>query len=385
MAARVGGVVRPTTFGLADNHLSQARRPYYMGEAMIPDLPHLIVVPPSLTSQWANELERFFRPHMIDIYQFPSDRSVQETFFTRADSPWMQSAQKMANRVVVASTSVGVRLMIIPHEADALPKSLVPLYSRFFLPDSECPDTERQALLIDTPRRPRAGLDLKQSLFRDWATVWFDEAHDLRNPGKLFRAAFELQQRSKAVVLSTATPFVTQPRVGDISLAKQMVMAYIFQDLTMLGRMMRLPAFSGLEAEKQDRTQKRVLDRARNQVNANDATLARFVSTSSISRGPDDDGMDVDEEEDAPDAQVKYRDVQASIILSIRDKYGDRIIRRTQKSKTPSGAPINQELPELVLHELIVKLPEDEQDFIEKKGTQVSNKCVMLSSLLCIA
>lgn len=238
---------------------------------------------------------------------------------------------------------------------------------------------------MDTPRRPRAGLDLKQSLFRGWSTVWFDEAHDLRNPGKLFRAAFELQQRSKAVVLSTATPFVTQPRVGDISLAEQMFMAYLSQDLTMIGRLMRLPAFSGLEAEKLDRTQKRVLDCARNQVNANDATLARFVSMPSTSDRPDDDNMDVDGEDEGPRAQVKYRDIQASIILSIRGKYGDRIIRRTQKSKTPSGAPINRELPELIFHELIVKLPEDEQLFIERKGAQVSKKCVMILSLLCIA
>lgn len=81
--------------------------PWFMGVMEnVPDEPHLIVVPLSLVGQWKDELYRFFSRGAIDIFQLPSSLEDVKEFFSDPDGSWLQSQQKMINRVVICAHSV---------------------------------------------------------------------------------------------------------------------------------------------------------------------------------------------------------------------------------------------------------------------------------------
>lgn len=56
---------------------------------------------------------------------------------------------------------------------------------------------------------------IKESIFgQRWNTAIFDEGHLLRTDGNLGRGAFAIRQRSRFVVVGTATPLFNGERVS---------------------------------------------------------------------------------------------------------------------------------------------------------------------------
>ncbi|KAG2360936.1 hypothetical protein BDR07DRAFT_1377635 [Suillus spraguei] len=67
----------------------RAERPFFAGLDAIPNLPHVIIVPNSLHSQWFSELRTFFSPKALEIYDYPTAENEFGDFFTGA---WAQSS-----------------------------------------------------------------------------------------------------------------------------------------------------------------------------------------------------------------------------------------------------------------------------------------------------
>ncbi|KAJ8463834.1 hypothetical protein ONZ45_g17445 [Pleurotus djamor] len=88
--------------------------PCFMGKGMVPDSPHLIIVPTTLVGQWHREVQTFFRYGFIDVYVIPTNAKQRKAFFTDPSSKWVTSGQAMARRIVICSHST---FTIMAHEA----------------------------------------------------------------------------------------------------------------------------------------------------------------------------------------------------------------------------------------------------------------------------
>ncbi|KAF9486640.1 hypothetical protein BDN71DRAFT_1564661, partial [Pleurotus eryngii] len=124
----------------------------------VPDEPHLIVVPLSLVGQWMDELYRFFSRGAIDIFQLPSSLEDVKEFFSDPDGSWLQSQQKMINRVVICAHSMMTAQVFNMKKARGA-----------FV------GGERTVLSEDTE---------KLVFGLQWCTAWIDEAHLFRGPGR---------------------------------------------------------------------------------------------------------------------------------------------------------------------------------------------------------
>jgi len=77
-----------------------------MGKGIVPNRPHLLVVPNSLVDQWTRELRIFFKKGTIEIYQVPGKEEDFEKFFIDPKMPWMLSKTPMVFRILLCTTSV---------------------------------------------------------------------------------------------------------------------------------------------------------------------------------------------------------------------------------------------------------------------------------------
>ncbi|KAF9470046.1 hypothetical protein BDN70DRAFT_940144 [Pholiota conissans] len=79
-------------------------RPYPPGSKEIPSLPHLIVVPGTLLSQWVDELHILFNPRAVDIYMYPTSKDERQKFWA-TDGPFHSSNHQLSNRIILAPHS----------------------------------------------------------------------------------------------------------------------------------------------------------------------------------------------------------------------------------------------------------------------------------------
>lgn len=82
--------------------------PYLGEERSLPNLPHLVIVPGTLLSQWEAELKTLFKPKCFKILMYAGGvgKALREEFWSEG-GPFHSTSQKLAsNVVVVASHSV---------------------------------------------------------------------------------------------------------------------------------------------------------------------------------------------------------------------------------------------------------------------------------------
>ncbi|KAG2355244.1 hypothetical protein BDR07DRAFT_1493393 [Suillus spraguei] len=83
--------------------LDQPERPFFAGLDAIPNLPHVIIVPNSLNSQWFSELRTFFAPKALEVYNYPTAENEFGDFFNGA---WAKSSTPLIHRIILVNHSV---------------------------------------------------------------------------------------------------------------------------------------------------------------------------------------------------------------------------------------------------------------------------------------
>ncbi|KAG1759110.1 hypothetical protein EDD22DRAFT_956196 [Suillus occidentalis] len=159
----VAGREKPTgiTVDLDKTNVRKApmleERPFFAGQATIPSLPHVIVVPNSLGGQWYAELRTFFAPKAVEIYEYPTAEKQFRAFWT---GDWATWKTPLANRIILVSHSVMT--------------------------------TSGLGKAFDVRR--------------------VDEGHVFRNPTANFYALLGLTKAASVSLLATATPLYTSPK-----------------------------------------------------------------------------------------------------------------------------------------------------------------------------
>jgi SNF2 family DNA or RNA helicase len=80
--------------------------PYLAEDKTLPNLPHLVIVPGTLLSQWEAELRTLFNPKFFKILMYTPGKALREDFWSE-DGPFYSTRQKLAsNVIIIASHSV---------------------------------------------------------------------------------------------------------------------------------------------------------------------------------------------------------------------------------------------------------------------------------------
>lgn len=82
------------------------QRSFFVGQTFIPNLPHLIVVPNSMSARWLSELRTFFAPSTVEIYEYPT---VEEDFASFWTGHWASSKMPVVNRIILVPHSVSAQ------------------------------------------------------------------------------------------------------------------------------------------------------------------------------------------------------------------------------------------------------------------------------------
>ncbi|RXW14189.1 hypothetical protein EST38_g11666 [Candolleomyces aberdarensis] len=210
-------------------HIIQTR-PYLRGQAKVPNLPHLILVPGTIVAQWVHELQVLFKPNAVVILLYPSNLSEREWFWG-PDGPFAQTKLPPFQRIILA-----------PHSALSQDFSL--LYT-----------AKREAHLKpwDHPE-PRSdyNVNIQKTLFhQEYSVVVLDESQNFRNNGPKHSAALRVLEQANIRVVLTATPLQTSTK-----------------DLAAAGRLANIPYFFSDKLAEQLRQDERLLRRARREKQA---------------------------------------------------------------------------------------------------------------------
>ena len=85
--------------GFSDIFIFLGERPYLQGEQRIPHLPHIIVVPGTLLSQWIDEIRTVFTPKGIDMFTYPMPKEERE-FFWKADGHFAATRHSLSSVII---------------------------------------------------------------------------------------------------------------------------------------------------------------------------------------------------------------------------------------------------------------------------------------------
>ncbi|QRW09610.1 ATP-dependent DNA helicase [Ceratobasidium sp. AG-Ba] len=203
--------LKPPPFAAKNN------TPYLAGLDQVPNLPHLIVVPTTLSDQWACEVEKFTSKGSFHVVRFCTGQPNLSRFFAPGSGDYATAAGhegKRADRVIViADQSVGVlsslRVSTIEKEALKCFKKPTKRGGRAAL---------RQAARGDPNQLERLNeQSLAHSIWEQrFASVSYDESHSLRTVDRITNlACLKLSANSLLRVAATATPIFTGPK--DIS------------------------------------------------------------------------------------------------------------------------------------------------------------------------
>ena len=80
-------------------------RPYLKEEKQIPHLPHLVVVPGTLLSQWIDEIRTLFAPKGIDILTYPMGKDERQ-FFWGPNGPFSVANHSPSSIIIFVTQSV---------------------------------------------------------------------------------------------------------------------------------------------------------------------------------------------------------------------------------------------------------------------------------------
>jgi hypothetical protein len=79
--------------------------PYLQETKRVEPLPHLIIMPGTLRSQWLQELKTLFRNKSIDIFLYDCPKSGNPGFWSPA-GPFHSSKHEPQNRIILVTHSV---------------------------------------------------------------------------------------------------------------------------------------------------------------------------------------------------------------------------------------------------------------------------------------
>ncbi|KAF9470636.1 hypothetical protein BDN70DRAFT_901952, partial [Pholiota conissans] len=281
-------------------------RPYLAGETEIPRLPHLILVPGTLTIQWVDELHILYTPGSIDIFIYPTSAEERELFWA-ADAPFHVSRHEMSNRIIVAPHSAlqkdyNALHLKKPKKSGSLPWDPLPLRS--------------------AKHRP----EISKTLFgQRYLSITLDEAHNFRNHGAKHSAALEILKLAIIRLILSATPLQTATK-----------------DLAAMARLTGIPHFTTEYAWAEEKEDGCALRRARKDAPA------------------DYDPLD-DNDEDP------VRICQVSIAQRIQRQTRGHLLRRTVDSKDWRGNPLIPLPPCKIVH-VTLDLTPRELEIITKNG-----------------
>ena len=91
-------------FSAADS--STERLPYLGEDKQLPSLPHLIIVPGTLLSQWEGELKTLFWPKFFQILIYPAGKGMREHFWSAKGPFHGRKLRLPSNMIIVASHSI---------------------------------------------------------------------------------------------------------------------------------------------------------------------------------------------------------------------------------------------------------------------------------------
>ncbi|KAG2359798.1 hypothetical protein BDR07DRAFT_1291359, partial [Suillus spraguei] len=151
----------------------------------IPDLPTVIMSPPSLQHQWMSEIQQYLRRAMFDVLPYICKYTARSQWWTMA---WSKCQQPPIRHIILTTTNAA-------HDDAAT----------VFVKDNR----DSYGKPIASPRFERIS---PSTLFgRGYNVMFFDEAHCARKYDKVHIAARRLQERSHLMVAMTATPVTTKP------------------------------------------------------------------------------------------------------------------------------------------------------------------------------
>ncbi|GLB33117.1 putative helicase [Lyophyllum shimeji] len=200
--------------------------PYLGAHATVPDLPHLIIVPGTLLSQWETELKVVLKPKSFDILMYGTGKAAHEQFWA-PNGPFHTSKHKPSHRIIVASHS-------------ALQQDFSSLYSWEKPPSSELP-------WVHPPRLANYLTSVGKTLFgQQYFVGTVDEAQVFRNLGPKHSSALLILEQSTLRIVMTATPLQTSTK-----------------DLAAMGRLLGLPHFLSEKALLEEKADMSSIRKAR--------------------------------------------------------------------------------------------------------------------------
>ena len=80
--------------------------PFLQVSDKLQDLPHLVIVPGTVISQWERELKILLKPNMFDILVYGSGKSLHEKFWAD-EGPYHSSKLSPCHQIIIAPHSIG--------------------------------------------------------------------------------------------------------------------------------------------------------------------------------------------------------------------------------------------------------------------------------------
>ncbi|KAF7416476.1 hypothetical protein PC9H_002742 [Pleurotus ostreatus] len=287
--------------------------PWFMGVTeYVPNEPHLIVVPLSLVAQWKDELYRFFSRGSVDIFQLPNALGDLQTFFTNPDDAWLQSQQKMINRIVICAHST---FQMMAGEVYIVKKA--------------------RGGYVDGPR-PLVSDNIDKLVFGiQWCTAWIDEAHLFRGAGRGLTGVCQLHECARVTHVITATPLFTK-----------------IQDIINMARMCNHDEFVLSKGQQLERQFNRDIRAAKREMSQEEKDAVKSRQVRALR------GDEIEEEE----AGIAVRFAQYSAAKVVQAKLAPHLIRRTLTSVDLEGKPLNTKMPPITEHVLTFKLSDREME-----------------------
>ncbi|KAH6905671.1 P-loop containing nucleoside triphosphate hydrolase protein [Coprinopsis sp. MPI-PUGE-AT-0042] len=275
--------------------------PFLGPSSDIPDMPSLIIVPGTLNRQWLGELYTLFVLFSVDIFIYPSSKAARLKFFGK-DSAWARSEQRMRNRIIVVTHSTLLQefSMLWETKKEKRLKGLAPW--------------------SHPEKREDFDVDVKKTLYGfKYLTVIFDEAQSSRNYGSKHSAALLILDRCLVRLVLTATPLQTRT-----------------EDISAMGHLVGIPYFSSEDYL---------------------AHQIKYLADARRARVDKDKG-----EWDGVNCPVQA--LQLAETAHLRDKFDNRVIRRTRDSLDNLGSPLLS-LPPCFFHDIVVNLQDWEREFVD--------------------
>ncbi|RDB15031.1 Protein CHROMATIN REMODELING 5 [Hypsizygus marmoreus] len=199
---------------------------YLREHVSLPDLPHLIVVPGTLLSQWQAELKTVFKPKSIDILMYGTGKALHDHFWSK-DGPFHTSNHRPSNRIIIAS-----------HSALQQDFSLLYAWTK--------PARDKLPWQHPSPLFTYSTLVSSTLYGQQYMSVTLDEAHAFRNVGPKHSSALLLLEKSILRFIMTATPLQTSTK-----------------DVAGMGRLLGLPHFHSEDALSEEKADSSSLRRAK--------------------------------------------------------------------------------------------------------------------------